>query len=526
MKRRRDATEPAPRITRRGMMLLGLQAGVVGALGWRMRDLQLLQNEHFALLAEENRVNIRLIPPARGQILDRAGRLMAGNRQNYRISMVREQAGDPEAVLARLATIVALPAEAQARALAEMANRSAFVPVVVAEHLTWEDVVRVSANAPVLPGVLPEVGLSRFYPDGPSTSHVIGYVGPVSESDLARLEDPDPLLQIPRFQIGKTGIEAKLEGDLRGAAGTQRIEVSAAGRVMRELGRVEGTPGKDLELTIDLGLQNYAMRRMAGESAAAAVIDVTNGDILALASAPGFDPNSFVFGIKSGEWNALLEDEYHPLNNKTITGTYPPGSTFKVCMALAALEAGVVSPGDGVVLRRLDRARRAALPLLEARRPRPRRPPREPRPVLRLLLLRDGPPPRPRPDQRHGARPRPRHRARPADPGGLGREHAGRRMEESQAQGALDHRRQLQLRHRPGLHPRLADAARADDGSGRERKVGQAAPRRARSTGSRCRSSRPSPSRSPSGACTRCATECSRFRTTAPPAARASPIRP
>jgi penicillin-binding protein 2 len=344
----RPPAEPAPRITRRGLMLLGLQAGVIGALGWRMRDLQIVQNEHFALLAEENRVNIRLIPPARGRILDRAGRLMAGNRQNYRISMVREQAGDPEAVLARLATIIPLPGDVQARALKEMAERSAFVPVVIAEHLTWDDIVRVSANAPVLPGVLPEVGLSRFYPDGPSTSHVIGYVGPVSESDLAKLEDPDPLLQIPRFQIGKTGIEKKLEPDLRGQAGTLKIEVSAAGRVMRELGRVEGTPGKDLELTIDLDLQSYAMRRMAGESAAAAVMDVRNGDILALASAPGFDPNSFVFGIKSGEWNALLDDEYHPLNSKTTTGTYPPGSTFKICMALAALEAGVVSPGDGV----------------------------------------------------------------------------------------------------------------------------------------------------------------------------------
>ncbi len=348
MNGRGGAHEPAPRITRRGMMLLTLQAGVVGALGWRMRDLQIVQNEHFALLAEENRVNIRLIPPARGLILDRAGRLMAGNRQNYRISMVREQARDPEAVLARLATIIALPPEVQERVLKEMAGRPAFVPVAVAEHLSWEDVVRVSANAPVLPGVVPEVGLSRFYPDGPSTSHVVGYVGPVSESDLAKLEDPDPLLQIPRFQIGKTGIEAKLEADLRGEAGNQRIEVSAAGRVMRELGRVEGTPGKDLELTIDLELQNYAMRRMAGESAAAAVMDVTNGDILALASAPGFDANSFVFGIRTGEWNALLNDDHHPLNNKTITGTYPPGSTFKICMALAALEAGVVSPGDGV----------------------------------------------------------------------------------------------------------------------------------------------------------------------------------
>jgi penicillin-binding protein 2 len=329
-------------------MLLGLQVGAIGALGWRMRDLQILQNERFRLLAEENRVNIRLIPPARGVIFDRQGRVLAGNRQNYRISMVREQAKDVRAVLARLATIIPLAPDVQERALKEMAARSAFVPVVVAEHLTWEDVIRVSANAPVLPGVIPEVGLSRHYPDGYATSHVVGYVGPVSEADLAKLEDPDPLLQIPRFQIGKTGVETRMEAELRGEAGNLRIEVSAAGRVMRELGRVEGTPGKDIQLTIDLGLQDFAMRRMGDESASAAVIDVTNGDILALASAPGFDPNSFVFGIKSAEWSALLNDDHRPLSNKTITGTYPPGSTFKICMALAALEAGVVSPGDGV----------------------------------------------------------------------------------------------------------------------------------------------------------------------------------
>lgn len=339
---------PPPRITRRALMLMGVQAAAIGGLAWRMRDLQVVQSDRYLLLAEENRINLRLIPPARGLIYDRNGVLLAGNRQNYRIVMVREQAKDPEAVLARLATIIDLAPDKRDKALKEMTGRSAFVPVVVAEHLTWDDVVRVSANTPVLPGVLAEVGLSRFYPDGPATGHVVGYVGPVSESDLAKLEDPDPLLQIPRFQIGKTGIEKKLETDLRGQAGTMKIEVSAAGRVMRELGRVEGVQGQELQLTLNLGLQNYAMARMAGQSAAAAVIDVTNGDVVALASAPGFDPNSFVFGIKSGEWNGLLADDYRPLSNKTVTGTYPPGSTFKMTLALAALDAGMVRPGDGV----------------------------------------------------------------------------------------------------------------------------------------------------------------------------------
>lgn len=337
-----------PGIGRRAVMLLGLQAGLAGALAWRMRDLQIVQGERYRLLAEENRINLRLIPPARGIITDRTGAVMAGNRQNYRIVMVRERARDPAAVLARLAGIIDLPPDRQERAIREMAARSAFVPVVVAEHLSWDDVARVAANTPVLPGIEAEVGLSRYYPDGFASAHVVGYVGPVSESDLAKIENPDPVLQIPRFQIGKTGVEHKLETDLRGEAGTLRIEVSASGRVMRELGRAEGTPGTDLELTIDKALQDYAMQRMAGQSAAAAVIDVTNGDIMALASAPGFDPNSFVFGISSREWNGLLADEYRPLSNKTVTGTYPPGSTFKIAMALAALDAGLVSPRDGV----------------------------------------------------------------------------------------------------------------------------------------------------------------------------------
>lgn len=340
--------KPAPRITRRALMLMGLQAGVVGGLAWRMRDLQIVQNEKFALLAEENRVNMRLIPPARGLVTDRAGLLLAGNRQNYRIVLVREQARDVAAVLDRLAEIVPLPPDRRERAEKEIASRSAFVPVVVTDNVAWEDVVRVSANAPVLPGVFAEVGLSRFYPDPFGTGHVVGYVGPVSESDLAKLENPDPVLQIPRFQIGKTGVEQRMEEALRGKAGTMRIEVSAAGRVVRELGRNEGQAGADLRLTIDRGVQNFAMQRMAGESAAAVVIDVTNGDLIAMASSPGFDPNSFVFGISGREWRGLMEDEYRPLSNKAVSGAYPPGSTFKMVVALAALEAGVVRPGDAV----------------------------------------------------------------------------------------------------------------------------------------------------------------------------------
>ena len=184
---------------------------------------------------------------------------------------------------------------------------------------------------------------------------------------------------------------------------------------MRELDRVEGTAGADIQLTIDKGVQNFAMQRMAGESAASVVIDVRNGDLIAMASSPGFDPNSFVFGIASGEWNALLNDEYKPLSNKTVAGAYPPGSTFKMTVALAALEAGVMRPGDTVGCGGGTRLGNRTLPLLEARRPRQRRPAPQPVAVLRLLLLRDGPPGRSRRHLGDGEEARDGCAARPAD---------------------------------------------------------------------------------------------------------------
>ncbi|MEO0918250.1 MAG: penicillin-binding protein 2, partial [Pseudomonadota bacterium] len=234
------------------------------------------------------------------------------------------------------------------RALREMRRRSPFVPITLADQLAWEDIAELSINTPALPGVFPDVGLSREYPLGADFAHIVGYVGPVSERDLERLETPQPLLQEPGFQIGKIGVETKLEGALRGKAGTRRVEVSAGGREMRELGRDDYTAGEDLQLTIDHGLQNYAQARLAKESAGSVVMDVETGDLLAMASAPSFDPNLFVRGISLRDYGALRENEYKPLFNKTVQGVYPPGSTFKMMTALAALRKGVIGPGERV----------------------------------------------------------------------------------------------------------------------------------------------------------------------------------
>jgi len=339
------------RITRRAVVLGGIQGLVIGGLAWRMRDLQVTQSSQYRLLSDENRIRDRLLLPERGLIFDRNGLPLAENLPNYRIVMIREQAGDAEAVLAELARIIDLPYERRREIYRKMRKFGPSKKVPVVEQLSWEDFARVSANAPALPGIITEVGLNRNYPMDEDYSHVIGYVGPVSDTDLKRFEDPDQLILSPGFQIGKTGLERRKGDLLRGVAGTRRVEVNAVGRVMRELGRNDGLKGADLQLTLDHDLQHYAQYRLKGESAAAVVMDVNSGDIRAMASTPGFDPNQFIHGISQTYWNSLIENDYRPLADKTISGAYPPGSTVKMITALAALEEGLVDPEEEIMCR-------------------------------------------------------------------------------------------------------------------------------------------------------------------------------
>jgi penicillin-binding protein 2 len=343
----RDTEETARRVNRRALLMGGAMAAFVAVLGARMRYLQIEKADEFRLLAEDNRVSIRLIPPARGLIQDRNGKLIAGNEQNYRVVINREDTTDAQDVLHRIAAIMPLtPADFEA-ALKEAKRRSP-QPIVVADRLPWTEVSKIALNAPALPGVTPEVGLSRLYPRDTDFAHVVGYVGPVSENDLAGLQDPDPLLTTPDFQIGKVGSERWMEDTLRGAAGHRRVEVNVTGRVMRELDRKEGTPGSDIRLTIDADVQNYVQARLGEESAACVVIDVANGDLIACVSSPSFDPNLFVRGISQTDYSLLTEHDHRPLANKAVQGAYPPGSTFKMVTALAALATGAIAPGAAV----------------------------------------------------------------------------------------------------------------------------------------------------------------------------------
>ncbi len=334
----RKDQDRAKLFTRRAALLAGGQGLMFAALAARMYYLQVVEADRFAMLAEDNRINPRLLPPPRGRILDRFGVVLADNRQDYRAVIVREQAKDVEAVLERLGEIIGIGPEERKRILKEMRSRRAFVPVKVRENLSWEEVSRIEVNTPDLPGVSIEVGQTRNYRIDEITAHALGYVSAVSEEEL----DGDPLLEFPGFRIGKDGIERTYEAVLRGRAGSSQVEVNAVGRVIRELARKEPEPGSELTVTLDAGLQRFLHERLSQEvSASAVVMDVQNGEVLALASTPSFDPNKFAAGLTTADWQALVNNPLKPLTNKAIAGQYAPGSTFKMIVALAALSEGV-----------------------------------------------------------------------------------------------------------------------------------------------------------------------------------------
>ena len=330
------------RTTRRGLLVGGLQLGFCGLLAWRMHHLQVEKADSFRLIADENRINIRLIPNQRGEIYDRNGVKLAGNEASYKITMVAEDAGDISLILERLSKIIKLSPEDINRSKAELDRSAKFLPVTIVDRLERDDIAKIAINAPMLPGINPEIGFSRNYPLGEIFAHVVGYVGPVSSRDLELREDPDPLLRIPRFQIGKVGIERELETTLRGKAGIKRVEVNALGRVMREIERKEGSKGANLKLTLDTNLQAYVRARLGTESASVVVLDCKSGEILAICSSPAYDPNKFVRGISFNDYGILRDDNHRPLASKTVQDAYPPGSTFKMVTVLAALEAGII----------------------------------------------------------------------------------------------------------------------------------------------------------------------------------------
>ncbi|MFL2782118.1 MAG: penicillin-binding protein 2 [Rhodospirillales bacterium] len=325
--------------SRRSLFLIGGQLALFSGLVSRMYYLQVLESDKFKTLADENRISYRIIAPRRGQILDRYGRPMAINKVNYRVMMIPENINNLELTLKKLTYIIDLNKYDVLRLKRDIKRYRSFTPILLKENLDWEKIAKIEVNTDQLKGIIVDVGEQRFYPSGSAVAAVCGYVSPVTDQQKER----DPLFNVPGFKVGRSGIEKFYDSVLRGKSGSKQIEVNAFGRQIRELEKREGQEGKDLWLTIDLELQKYVSERLEGESASCVVMDIHRGDLLALVSTPSFDPNAFNRGLTKSQWQNILKNSRNPLNNKAISGQYAPGSTFKMVVALAALEKGIIS---------------------------------------------------------------------------------------------------------------------------------------------------------------------------------------
>lgn len=326
--------------SRRAFVIGGLQASLLAVLGGRLAYLQVAQGQRYKMMADRNRISIKMLAPARGEIVDRFGVPLAVNNQNFRVLIVPEQSKDISESLSALQKVIDLSDKQLETTIAEAKKRPKFAAIEVKDDLSWEDVARIEVNLPDLPGVSTDVGERRTYPFGPATAHIVGYVGAVNDKEI----DADPVLSLPGFKIGKTGIEKSFDKELRGTAGASEAEVNVIGREVRELNRKESGQGKRVTLTIDGELQRYAQDRLAEQRSASAVImDVHTGAVFALASHPSFNPNEFTSGLSMETWQELLADAAHPMTNKAIAGQYPPASTFKMVVLLAGLKSGHIN---------------------------------------------------------------------------------------------------------------------------------------------------------------------------------------
>ncbi len=384
---------------RRLMIAAGGGAAVWAGLIARFAQLQLAHGKDYRNLAEENRIRLNLEPPERGEIVDRFGRPLASHRRAGRVTLVREQVADMRETLRQIARLIDLPAARQEQIVREASREAPFVETLVARELTYEDFARMKLHAVELPGVSVEMGRTRSYPSGRDFAHVLGYVARASQRDVVRLiveevrtrldpqqrkwldgqnldgsvhpaiigrQMPDDsdikvkweetrrrlnrLYRHPDMRTGRSGVERVCDAWLTGAPGSTREVTNAAGRVINKLesSDLAPKPGKDVVISIDARLQKAAIDRFGEESGAAVVLDVETGDILALVSTPAFDPNSFVNGISQTDYDKLRNNDRSPLYHKAFDGVYPPGSTFKMVVGTAALEAGVIDPKERV----------------------------------------------------------------------------------------------------------------------------------------------------------------------------------
>ncbi|HSP96224.1 MAG TPA: penicillin-binding protein 2 [Candidatus Dormibacteraeota bacterium] len=331
--------EVSPSVRRRVSLAATLAVVVVLLLGARLWSLQVLRGEEMAVLSENNRIRLRRDPAARGRVVDRNGAVVIDSQASFDAVLVPEDARDLPSVVETLAPFLGQSSAETQAVLDRAAGRPAFQEVTIKRNLTYDEVAAIETHQVELAGVSLRVTPARVYPNGPTLAHVLGYVGEVTQGEVER----NPGFR-PGDVVGKAGLEKTWESDLRGIEGGQQIEVDALGRELRVLDEAEAVPGHTLVLSVDLALQQAAEQALGENAGAVVALDPRNGDVLAMVSEPSFDPNAFTGGIKPELWRELTTHPRHPLNARATQGQYPPGSTFKIIVATAALEEGIVNP--------------------------------------------------------------------------------------------------------------------------------------------------------------------------------------
>lgn len=333
--------EVTPELRRRIIGLVVFVAVSFALIFFRLWMLQVVQGERYRYLAENNRIRLIHIPASRGTIYDREGKVFVSSRPSFDLSLIPEDSPNPEETVNELVRQLGSGKEEVEDQLLKAQGTSSYAGIRLMRDLSWEDVARVEAHQLDLPGVNLFVFPRRSYPQGTAGAHLVGYIGEINTEELGRLKKEEYRMG---DEVGRFGAERVWEAYLRGQSGGQQLEVDALGRRLRVLQEVEEIPGYDLILTLDLNLQKKATEVLEGKEGAIVAVDLRDGAILAMVSSPSFDPNDFAKGISVEEWQTLTGDRRHPLSNRALNGQYPPGSTFKIVLAAAALEEGVITP--------------------------------------------------------------------------------------------------------------------------------------------------------------------------------------
>jgi penicillin-binding protein 2 len=334
-------------IARRMFMLTGLKLAVFLGIVGRLFYLQISENIKYRSLSDKNRLREWKLPPQRGIIEDFFGKKIAGNTQLFQLHMTPEDVPNFEELFFRLSKLINFNERQRRSLLKKIKKRKPWEPVIISDNLTWSEFSKLNLFLHEMQGIKPVVAVTRKYSQDGSFSHLIGYVSDVSQSDLENSEFLRKV-HVPGLKTGKTGLEKSLNELMVGEVGYQRYEVNAYGKRVKELKFLQGTTGKNLRTTLDMDIQKFANKSLKDKSGSICVMDIYTGDMIAMVSSPTFDPNKFVHGITSKDWQNLLNDDKKPLINKSIAGLYPPGSTIKPIVALSALENDVVSPNTTV----------------------------------------------------------------------------------------------------------------------------------------------------------------------------------